>query len=130
MRTLLRLPFYLWVLPATAVGVFIALTTVLSGGHMQVKHGILEVHGGFARWLLHRAGGAAMTFGHVILGRDLDCLNRSRAHERVHVRQFERWGPFMLPLYLVAGLVARWRGGDFHLDNPFEREAYERSDQT
>src|SRR4051812_11074874 len=71
MRTLQHLPLYLWALPATAVGLVIAFATMLSGGSVQVKQGIVEAHGGFARWLLRRAGGAAMTFGHVILGRDL-----------------------------------------------------------
>jgi hypothetical protein len=72
--------------------------------------------------------GAAMTLGHVILGRNEECLQRSRSHEHVHVRQYERLGPFMLPLYLLASAVLYARGFDPYLDNPFEQEAFERSD--
>src|SRR5262245_16027704 len=116
---------YLWAFPATAVGLILALAAVLTGGRACSVRGVLEVHGGCARWLLRRGGGAAMTLGHVILGRDQECLDRSRGHERVHVRQFERWGPLLLPLYVLAGWAARRRGLDAHLDNPFEQEAYE-----
>ena len=69
-----------------------------------------------------------MTLGHVILGRDQACLDRSRNHEHVHVRQYERWGPLMLPLYLAASGVLFLRGLDPDLDNPFEREAFEQVD--
>ena len=65
-----------------------------------------------------------MTLGHVVLGRNRDALSRTRAHERVHVEQCERWGPFFLPAYLIASAWVWIRGGNFYLDNPFEREAY------
>ena len=65
-----------------------------------------------------------MTLGHVVLGRDLMALNFSRAHERIHVRQCERWGPLFLPAYLLASAWLWLRGRDPYLDNPFEREAY------
>jgi hypothetical protein len=67
-----------------------------------------------------------MTLGHVILGRNQECLEYSRDHEHVHVRQYERWGPFMLPAYLGSSLVLYFRGLDPYLDNPFEIEAYDR----
>ena len=50
----------------------------------------------------------------------------SRTHERVHVAQYERWGPFFLPAYVAASLWAFARGGDFYLDNVFERAAREK----
>ena len=88
--------------------------------------GVVEVQGGIVAWLLHRriVSAAAMTFGHVILGRDQQCLDRSRSHEHVHVRQYERWGVLMLPIYLTASLILFLRGLDPYLDNPFEREAF------
>jgi len=70
-------------------------------------------------------GAAAVTFGHVVLGRSLADLNCTRAHELVHVRQYERWGPFFIPAYLLCWLVLRIRGRDGYWDNPFERQAYE-----
>ena len=48
----------------------------------------------------------------------------TRTHERVHVRQCERWGPLFIPAYLLASLLIRLRGGRPYEDNPFEREAY------
>ncbi len=65
-----------------------------------------------------------MTLGHVILGRDAECLDSSRDHEHVHVRQYERWGAFFIPAYLGASVYCWLRGYDAYLDNPFEREAY------
>ena len=94
--------------------------------------GAIEAHGGWVAGLLRRGlpmlgSAAAMTLGHVILGRDAACLQQSRRHEHVHVRQYERWGPLMLPLYFLSSALAYCRGQDPYLDNAFEREAYERS---
>jgi hypothetical protein len=66
-----------------------------------------------------------MALGHVILARDKACLERSNRHERVHVRQFERWGVFLLPVYVLVGWWLVLQGRDPHLDHPFEQEAYE-----
>ena len=115
---------YLWAAPVTLVGIFFAITTKLSGGSVHVREGVVEAIGGFAAWFLRGGrywkGGAAMTLGHVVLARDADCLARSWSHELVHVRQFETWGPLLLPVYW---LIAAWlwlRGFDPYLDHPFE----------
>lgn len=71
--------------------------------------------------------GAAITFGHVVWGCDQSCLDWSRNHERVHVRQYERWGPLFIPLYLAFSAIVAWRGLDPYRDNPFEREAFEKA---
>ncbi len=65
-----------------------------------------------------------MTLGHVVLGRDPAALDQSRAHERVHVAQCERWGVAFLPAYACASALAWLRGGDAYFDNAFEREAW------
>jgi hypothetical protein len=70
-----------------------------------------------------RGGVAAITFGHVVLGCDGGALEWTRTHERVHVGQYERWGPFFVPAYLAASLWACFRGRHFYLDNVFERQA-------
>ena len=119
---------YLWVLPNTLLGVPFVLAALLSGGRVQLVEGVLEVHGRALAWLLRRAvplaGGAqAMTLGHVILGRDAAALDRCRVHEQAHVRQYEAWGPFFLPAYFVASLLAYLRGDNPYWDNPFERDA-------
>lgn len=68
-----------------------------------------------------------MTLGHVVWGQDAKCLARSRDHEHVHVRQYERWGPLFIPAYLLASLIAWRRGLDPYMDNPFEVEAYRKA---
>lgn len=125
-----RLVVYLWSLPTTAIGLCLGMPALVSGGRMQWVDGVLEIHGGFvtyflSEWTLLEGGASAMTLGHVVLGRDRGCLDWSRAHERVHVRQCERWGPFFLPAYGIASIVVKLRRGDAYRDNPFEREAYE-----
>ena len=126
MPALLR---YLWAFPTSIPGLFLAGLALATKGRVAVVGGVLEVYGGAATWVLRRCvpmrGGArAMTLGHVVLGRSPVCLEATRLHERVHVRQAERWGPFFLPAYLMASGWAFLRGGDPYRDNPFEREAF------
>jgi hypothetical protein len=64
-----------------------------------------------------------MTLGHVIIGRDTWCLEFCRDHEQAHVRQVETWGAAFIPAYLLASLLAWYQGGDYYLDNWFERDA-------
>lgn len=120
----MRLVGYLWALPVTLVGLVAALTVVVTGGRIRVRAGVVEAWGGAAGWLLrggrHRAGGAAAALGHVILARNADCLERSRAHELCHVRQYERWGPLLLPAYWLVAAWLRCRGYHPYLDHPLE----------
>lgn len=116
---------YLWAFPATLPGLVIALAGLATGARCRLAGGVLEVEGGVVRPLLAspllRAGAVAL--GHVILARDRRCLEHSRAHERVHVRQAEAWGPLFLPAYLAASLWALARGRHLYWDNRFERQA-------
>ena len=84
---------------------------------------MLEFYGGFSCWLGQRWGFSAMTLGHAIIGRDAWSLAFCRDHEQAHVRQVERWGVTFIPAYLLASLLAWWRGQDYYLDNWFERDA-------
>jgi hypothetical protein len=120
---------YLWASPVTVLGLFFLPVAWLSGGKACVKRGVVEVHSGLVGFFLRRGlpvlgPAAAMTLGHVILGRDAACLDHSRDHEHVHVRQYERWGVLLLPLYLGASGLLFVRGLDPYLDNPFEKEAF------
>ena len=121
---------YVWASPATLLGLALA-ALALWRGRVRIADGILEAHGPWLRWLLATCvplpGGAeAMTLGHVVIGRDQWALEASRAHERVHVRQYERWGPLFLPAYLIASLWAALSGGHYYADNLFERDASSR----
>ncbi len=116
---------YLWAGPVTVAALLFVPLAWLTGGRARLVSGVVEVEGGLIAWLLRRiVSASAMTFGHVILGCDRPCLERCRSHE--HVRQYERWGIFMLPIYLTASLVLYLRGLDPYRDNPFEREAFDR----
>ncbi|MGA2497286.1 MAG: hypothetical protein ABSH20_06075 [Tepidisphaeraceae bacterium] len=133
-KELRRAALYLWAAPTSALGLAFLPFLRLTGGAYQVVDGVLELHGGLVRTFLRDYtllphGAAAMTLGHVVLGLDREALHRSRDHERVHVRQCERWGPFFIPAYLLASawIALIPRGRDPYRDNPFEREAY---DQT
>jgi hypothetical protein len=94
--------------------------------------GAIEAHGPLLgwglRWLVPLAGGAeAITLGHVVLGRDARALSATRTHERVHVKQYERWGPIFLPAYFASSLWALATGRHPYFDNLFEREARSRT---
>ena len=87
----------------------------------SVRRGVLWCEG--ARWP-RKLGWRyrAITFGHVVLAVD-DLDPATEAHELVHVRQYERWGPLFVPAYLAASGLAFGRGKDAYRDNSFEREA-------
>jgi VIT1/CCC1 family predicted Fe2+/Mn2+ transporter len=128
-RRITRGLVYVWAAPTTLVGLCAGGLTLATRGRVRRRAGTLEFHGGFARWLLERrvVGASAMTLGHVIIGRDVTCLDDCRDHELVHVRQVEVWGPLFFPAYVVASGWAWWRGGHYYLDNWFEVDARRRS---
>ena len=63
------------------------------------------------------------------IGRDRDALEATRAHERVHVRQCELWGPFFLPAYFLASLWAVVNGRGAYHGNYFEQQARQSGSQ-
>ena len=123
--TLLR---YIWAGPYTAVGVLLGVAAVLCGGQWRTHGGVLEIFGGRMGRLIARAprsfGFSAMTLGHVILAVDRSALTQLRQHERVHVRQYERWGPLFVPAYLLSSLVQLLLGRNPYRENHFERQAF------
>lgn len=70
-------------------------------------------------WLPFRA----ITFGHVIIAVTRYELERMRAHEHVHVRQYERWGMFFFAAYIASSVWQLLRGRNAYWDNCFEVEA-------
>jgi hypothetical protein len=126
-----RLAAYAWAAPTTMIGLAMVAVTLLTRGRVRCVDGVLEAHGGFATFFLNRLTpihAAAMTLGHVVIGQNRACLDATRAHERVHVRQCERWGPLFLPAYGLVSLALWLRGRPAYRDNPFERQAYKESD--
>ncbi len=120
---------YLWALPNSLLGVLIVPFALLTrGGRIQIVDGVLEVCGSLPALLLRNCtalpgGVAAITFGHVVIGRDELTLDATRRHERVHVEQYGRWGPAFIPAYLIASALSASRGTGGYHGNYFERDA-------
>ena len=123
-----RIAGYVWASPASIIGLALALPLVLLGASARSRSGVLEVAFASPSDRRRRIPFDAITFGHVILGRSMRSLDELRAHELVHVRQFERWGVLLLIAYPVSSLVEALRGGHWYSSNYFETQACERSD--
>lgn len=112
----------IWASPASLLGLLLAPFF----HRRRIVKGVLLCEG--ASWP-RRLGWkfSAITLGHVVLSVD-DIGDEMMRHELVHVRQYERWGPLMLPAYLGASVAAAARGRHYYRDNRFEIAA--RSDAT
>ena len=118
---------YIWASPASALGVCAAGIASLVGAQIKRVSGVLEVS------LAPRNTGlcnaisclpfSAITFGHVVIACSAQEQATHRAHERVHVAQYELWGPFFLLAYPLESLYQVLRGRHFYLDNRFETAA-------
>lgn len=121
---------YVWAGPTSIIGLAVCFVAWVSGsGTIKVRNGVMEGFGGFITWFLTRGipgigSVPAMGLGHVVLAVDARALRKWRAHELVHVRQAERWGPLFLAAYCWSSIAALLRGDDPYYDNVFEREAY------
>jgi hypothetical protein len=117
----------LWASPCSAIGLVAALIPLGLGGRARWINGALEVTyrqrlaecGRRSRGLPFRA----IVFGHVILAVSTEELGRIGPHERVHVAQYERWGPVFLLAYPAASLWQWLRGRNPYRDNVFEVQA-------
>ena len=131
-RVLIKAIRVLWTAPNTLLGVAVGVVGMPVGTRAQWRRGCMEFYGGLVEWLLRKVppGGSssAMTLGHTILGQTRSTLDVVRDHEHVHVRQYERWGPLFIPLYLTASVILWLQRKDPYLDNPFEVEAYSIAD--
>ena len=125
MSTLLR---YAWASPATLVGLLAALPAFATGARVRVIDGVIEVTGGGVERLIaalpRRYRFCAITFGHLVVCTDACTAAAVRAHEHVHVRQYERLGALFFPLYIGSSVVQLLRRRDPYFENRFEREAH------
>ncbi len=124
---ILKIAGMIWASPNTFLGLGAGCLALLTGGNVQIRRGCLEFWGGFLSWIFERLPNgpiAAITLGHVIVGLNRFMLGEARDHEHVHVRQYERWGPFFLPAYIACSIFMYSKGKNPYLDNPFEVEAY------
>lgn len=132
MPTPLRFAFkaslVLWASPYSLLGITIGCIGCCLGGKIRLREGALEFFDGFTASCVRRLPTGpttlGITLGHVILGQTDEGLRIAGDHERVHVRQYERWGPMMGIAYLLCSAWLWLMGKDAYLDNPFEVEAY------
>lgn len=129
---LLKFLAIIWTAPNTLLGILLGLVSFPFGGKVRWIRGAIEFHGGLTTWILKKLPNNihAMTLGHSIIGVAAHSLDLARDHEHVHIRQYERWGPFFIPAYLLSSLYMRLKGKDAYYDNPFEVEAYAVSSPT
>jgi hypothetical protein len=127
LRRVRRAAALLWAGPNSVIGLLLVPLGFLPGGSIRVRDGVLECVVGVlpqvVRALGHRTGIQVVTLGHVVLAGSSVLMSSSREHERIHVLQYERYGPFFLPLYLASSVVALARGRHPYNHNRFEREA-------
>lgn len=118
----------LWAAPISAYGLLLAAIICASGGQFRRQGIAFEATGGCASrllWLMNpRSRIEAITLGHVIIVRDNATAERWRAHEHVHVRQYEQWGMFFPVAYAIASILAVRRGECAYRGNRFEKEAH------
>ncbi len=111
------------------MGLSIGTLGLCFGGRVQVRGRAIEFFDGGTKWFVqHLPNGQftlALTLGHTILGQTKASLDVARSHETIHVRQYERWGPFLVPAYFLSSFGVWLAGKRFYRDNPFEREAYD-----
>ena len=116
-----------WAAPCTVLGLMIGAFPLALGGRIARRDGAIEITyrerqaacGHVARALPFRG----IVFGHVILAVTGEKLERIRAHERVHVEQYERWGPLFFLAYGASGLWQLLHGRRPYWDNAFEVQA-------
>ena len=120
-----------WASPCSLVGLLFAGGVLFCGGRARRNAGTLEVclHRGRSGqgWLSRALPFRAITLGHVIVAATPREMDRLRAHELVHVQQYERWGLVFFLAYAASSLWQLLRGRRAYWDNHFEVEARARA---
>jgi hypothetical protein len=124
----------LWALPCSIVGLALATVPMVLGGSAKWHAGALEVTyrpseascGRLARRLPFRG----IVFGHVIIAVTQQELAAIGPHERVHVEQYELWGPLFFLAYPAASLWQLVNGRSPYRCNYFEVQARQRSHEA
>lgn len=110
-----RLLALVWAAPITLAGLLAGAGTAVAP---RLRDGVVlfTPARGITGEVVRRRGFAAASLGHVVIA--LEAPSRSlMAHELVHVRQAERLGPFMAPVYLALLAVHGYQR------HPMERAA-------
>jgi hypothetical protein len=130
----LRVAKMLWALPCSVMGLALAGFLLAVGGQAKWLAGALEVtyrrSSGQCGRLACALPFRGIVFGHVILAVTQEELLAIGPHERVHVQQYERWGPFFFVAYGASSLWQLLRARDPYWHNHFEVQARERSNAS
>lgn len=107
-----------WAAPATVLGFALA---AVAGGRRRwdERFGVWVVEDarGPVAELQRVSGWVANTIGYVVIANVSSLSERTLVHEAVHVRQHERFGPLLAPVYLWYWARRGYR------DHPLERAA-------
>jgi hypothetical protein len=98
---------FIWTLPNTALGVLAGLLTFQ---RPRLAHGLLlfdRTPRGLTAFL-RAIDREAMTLGYVVVSAS-PVEGHLLAHERSHVRQYRRWGPLFIPVYLALAAAYGYR---------------------
>jgi hypothetical protein len=124
----------LWALPCSTVGVALAIIFLLSGGQARWSSGALEVtyrkDKDSCGRLVSKLPFRGIVFGQVILAVTQEELVIIGSHERVHVQQYELWGPLFFFAYGASSIWQLLRGRSAYWNNYFEVQARELSAQA
>lgn len=121
-----RLVRYAWAAPCTVMGLVLTAPAFFLGANARVVDGVIEIAPAGPRAASRLPGFLpfnAITFGHVVFGTSAQELDRLRAHEHAHVRQYEHWGALFLVAYPASSLWQWARGRRAYADNRFEVQA-------
>jgi len=130
----LKMAKLLWALPCSAIGLMVAAVPLVLGGSAKWSAGALEVtyrssQGGCGK-LASRLPFRAIVFGHVIIAVTQQELIVIGPHERVHVAQYEVWGPLFLLAYPAASFWQLLNGRSPYWHNYFEVQARQQSHEA
>ncbi|MBC7858112.1 MAG: signal peptide prediction [Burkholderiaceae bacterium] len=130
----LKLVKLLWAAPCSVVGLLLAVVPLALGGKAVCRRGVLEItyrqHQAGCGKLVQALPFRGIVFGHVILAVTDEELGRIGPHERVHVEQYEHWGPLFFLAYGLSSLWQLLRGRSPYWDNHFEVQARQRSGEV
>jgi hypothetical protein len=122
----------LWALPYSMIGLTFAAILLLAGGKARWSAGALEVcfrqSSAQCSKRTRELSFRGIVFGHVILAVTAEELQMIGAHERIHVQQYERWGPLFFIAYGLSSLWQLLHGRSPYWDNHFEIQARTLSD--
>ena len=125
-----KLAKVLWASPCSAFGLSLAAFLLAAGGRAKWSNGALEVTYRPSQtrcgWLARALPFRGIVFGHVILAVTQEELDIIGPHERVHVEQYEAWGPLFVLAYGASSLWQLAGGHNPYWHNQFEVQARER----